>query len=105
MNIWNERINIAQEKYSPIRTSILVRSSDLLSYVLFEEENHRYRTADYVWKKNANGNLTGFLIGTKEQLFTWQPHGSQFTIHTTIPNSAKQFTIKKTSCHIQEQNS
>ncbi len=94
LNIWNERVNIAQENYTPVRTSVLVRSSDLLSYVLFEEENHRFSTANYEWRKNENGNLKGFLRGTSEHLFTWQPHGSQFTIHVDIPPSAKRFTIK-----------
>jgi hypothetical protein len=95
LSIWNERVSIAQEKYSPVRTSVLIRSLDLLSYMLFEEENRRFRTADYEWRRNKNGNLTGFLAGTDTQFFTWQPHGSQFTLHVEIPNSAKQFTIKK----------
>lgn len=95
LSIWNERVNIAQDNYSPVRTSVLVRSPDLLSYVLFEEENHRFRTTDYEWRVNENGNLKGFIRGTDKQLFTWQPHGSQFTIHAEIPVSAKIFTIKK----------
>jgi hypothetical protein len=95
LNIWNERVNIAQDNYASVRTSILVRSQDLLSYVLFEEENHRFRTTDYEWKQNSSGNLKGFLRGSSKQIFTWQPHGSQFTIHVDIPSSAKKFTIKK----------
>lgn len=95
LSIWNERISIAQDHYTPVRTSVLVRSSDLLSYVLFEEENHRFRTTDYEWRENSKGNLKGFLRGTNKQVFTWQPHGSQFTIHTEIPSEAKKFTIKK----------
>lgn len=97
LNIWNERVNIAQDNYSPVRTSVLVRSPDMLSYVLFEEENHRFITADFEWRTNKAGNLKGFEKSTGEHLFTWQPHGSQFTIHCHIPNSAKQFTIKKPS--------
>lgn len=27
--------------------------------------------------------------------FTWQPHGSQFTIHTDVPENAKKFTIRR----------
>lgn len=95
LSIWNERVNIAQDKYSPVRTSVLVRSPDLLSYVIFEEENHRFSTADFEWKVNSNGNLKGFLRGTNKHKFTWQPHGSQFTIHAEIPESAKKFTIKQ----------
>lgn len=95
LNIWNERVNIAQDHYAALRTSILIRSYDLLSYVLFEEENHRFCTADYEWHVNKNGNLTAFLKGTSKLCFTWQPHGSQFTIHTAIPSTARRFRLKQ----------
>lgn len=95
LNIWNERVNIAQDYYNPLRTSILVRSEDLLCYTLFEEENHRYVASDYKWQENSNGNLEGIEIETGEKRFTWQPHGSQFTIHTRVPQSAVKFRIKQ----------
>jgi hypothetical protein len=95
LNIWNERVNIAQDYYNPLRTSILVRSEDLLSYTLFEEENHRYVASSYRWEENKNGNLIGIDIETGETRFTWQPHGSQFTIHTNIPKNAVKFRIKQ----------
>lgn len=94
LGIWNERVNIAQDHYSNVRTSILLRSQDLRSYCLFEEENHRYRTSDYIWSANANGNLIGQHRETRETCFTWQPHGSQFTIHTSVPVNAVKFTIR-----------
>lgn len=95
LGIWNERINIAQDNYNPVRTSVLIRSNDLLSYCLFEEDNHRFRTSDYVWEINPNGNLIGKLIETGDVCFTWQPHGSQFTIHTHVPKNAIKFSIKQ----------
>jgi len=95
LGIWNERVNIAQDNYNPVRTLTLVRSNDLLSYCLFEEENHRYRTSDYVWEVNNNGNLIGKNIETGLTSFTWQPHGSQFTIHTKVPRNALKFKIKR----------
>lgn len=95
LNIWNERVNIAQDYYNPLRTSILVRSNDLLSYTLFEEENHRYAANRYRWEENSNGNLIGIDIETGETRFTWQPHGSQFTIHTKVPRNAVRFKIKQ----------
>lgn len=95
LGIWNERINIATDSYNPVRTSVLIRSNDLLSYTLFEEEDRRYRTTDYVWEVNNNGNLIGKHIRTGETCFTWQPHGSQFTIHTRVPENAVKFTIKQ----------
>lgn len=95
LGIWNERINIAQDNYNPVRTIVLIRSYDLLDYCMFEEENHRFRTGDYSWEANSNGNLVGKESGTGETRFTWQPHGSQFTIHTHVPENAVKFTIKR----------
>lgn len=95
LNIWNERVNIAQDYYNPLRTSVLVRSNDLLTFSLFEEENHRYVTNQYRWEENRNGNLIGIDVETNETCFTWQPHGSQFTIHTRVPRNAMKFKIKQ----------
>lgn len=95
LGIWNERVNIAQDNYNPIRTSVLIRSKDMLSYCLFEEDNHRFRTSDYIWEVNSNGNLIGKEISSGNICFTWQPHGSQFTIHTRVPENAIKFTIKQ----------
>ncbi len=94
LSIWNERINIATDHYSSVRTAVLVRSYDCLSYRLFEEETQRFRTTDYNWEVNSNGNLVG-LDHSGRLCFTWQPHGSQFTIHTEVPNSAIKFQIKQ----------
>lgn len=102
LEIWNERVNIAQDNYSSVRTSVLVRSADLLSYTLYESENHRFRTSDYIWKVNPNGNLIGVDAETGETRFTWQPHGSQFTIHEKVPKSAVCFTIRKPPVLTQE---
>lgn len=95
LNIWNERVNIAYDHFNPVRTSVLVRSNDLLTYTLFEEENHRYTTNAYHWEENRNGNLIGVDIETGETRFTWQPHGSQFTIHTRTPKNAVKFRIRR----------
>ena len=95
LNIWNERVNIAQDYYNPLRTLILARSEDMLTYCLFEEENHRYVANQYRWEENKNGNLKGIEIATGKQRFTWQPHGSQFTVHTRIPDNAVKFRIRK----------
>lgn len=94
LNIWNERINIATDHYSSVRTAVLVRSYDCLSYRLFEEDTQRFRTTDYHWEVNPNGNLIG-LDHNNKVCFTWQPHGSQFTIHTEVPDSAIKFQIKQ----------
>ena len=95
LGIWNERINIAQDNYNPIRTSVLIRSNDLSTFTLFEEEVQRYRTSDFIWEVNDNGNLIGKHAETGVTKFTWQPHGSQFTIHTKVPANAIKFKIRK----------
>lgn len=95
MGIWNERINIAHDSYNPVRTLVLLRSNDLLNYCLFEEDTNRFRTSDFFWEVNDNGNLIGKEVETGKTRFTWQPHGSQFTIHTEVPRDAIKFTIKQ----------
>lgn len=95
LGIWNERVNIAHDNYSSVRTSILIRSNDMLTYRLFETENHRYITSNYYWEANANGNLIGKDKLTDNICFTWQPHGSQFTIHERVPANAVKFNIRK----------
>lgn len=95
LGIWNERVNIAHDHFNPVRTSVLVRSENMLDYCIFEEDTCRYRTSNYTWEENRNGNLIGIHKDTGETCFTWQPHGSQFTIHSTIPADAVRFSIKK----------
>lgn len=95
LGIWNERLNIAQDNYRQIRTIVLIRSNDLLSYCLFEEESSRFRTNEFSWAANSNGNLIGTETLSGKQKFTWQPHGAQFTIHTEVPASAVKFSIKR----------
>lgn len=94
LNIWNERVNIATDHYTRVRTGILIRSYDLLSYRLFEEETTRFRTTDYHWEVNSNGNLLG-LDHNNKHCFTWQPHGAQFTIITDVPQEAVKFKVKQ----------
>jgi len=95
LSIWNERINIAKEAYEPLRTSVLVRNFNTLEFVLFEHETARYNTSDFEWRENKKGNFQGYHRITGEHLFTWQPHGSQFTILNDIPLSARKFKIKR----------
>ena len=56
LNIWNERVNIAYDYYNPVRTSILVRSNDMLSFSLFEEENHRFITNAFTWCRRSDAS-------------------------------------------------
>ncbi len=49
----------------------------------------------FVWELNKNGNFIGKKRENNKQLFTWQPHGSQFTIHYDIPESRTRFKVKR----------
>lgn len=93
--VWNERINIAYDNYNPVRVTILIRNNSLSEFCLFEEHIERYKTSDYRWEENKNGNLIGININTGETKFTWQPHGSQFTIHQNVPKDAIKFRLKR----------
>lgn len=95
LKIWNERINIAYSQFNPVREMVLVRSNDLTEYALYEEEIQQIRISDYHWEINNNGNFIGIDNYSNEVKFTWQPHGSQFTIHSTIPTKVIKFHLKK----------
>lgn len=94
LGIWNSRVDIARAYYSSIRVSILVRDDSLRNFIFFEEYLDQFRIAEFEWKENANGNLVGINKRTGEKCFTWQPHGSQFTIHTDVPEDAIKFKLR-----------
>ncbi|MFV0604222.1 MAG: hypothetical protein ACK5NK_00130 [Niabella sp.] len=63
----------------------MVKSNDLTEVVVFEFGTIRYDPELFTWEWNKNGNLRGIEKSTEEHHFTWQPHGSQFTIIEEIP--------------------
>ncbi|MBQ9493024.1 MAG: hypothetical protein IJR54_04730 [Oscillibacter sp.] len=95
LSIWNERVNIARERYEPLRTCVLLRNPLTMRFALFEKETLRYDVSDFEWRENKNGNFEGYHKSTEKHCFTWQPSGSQFTIICDVPSSAKRFQIKR----------
>lgn len=95
LEIWNERISSIREKFKHLRTVVLVKSDDLSQVAVFEFDTIRYdpELFEFVW--NKNGNLEGFLKGTKDKQFVWQPHGSQFTIIEKVPDETLILKIKR----------
>ncbi|WP_036380470.1 hypothetical protein [Muricauda sp. MAR_2010_75] len=95
LEIWNERVSAIREKYKHLRTVVLVKSDNLSQVAVFEFETIRYDTElfDFFW--NQRGNLEGFIKGTKEKRFVWQPHGSQFTIIEKVPEHTLILKIKQ----------
>lgn len=94
LGIWNERVSSIREKYKFVRTVVLIKSNDLLKLTLFEFNTVRYDPQIYIWKWNKRNNLEGYNQ-QDEHIFTWQPHGSQFTIIESVPENALKIKIKK----------
>lgn len=94
LDIWNERVSSIREKFKHLRTVILIKSNDLSEVVVFEFETIRYDLELYKWEWNKNNNLIGIDKRTGEHKFTWQPHGSQFTIIEDVPDKKLIIQIK-----------
>ena len=93
LSIWNTRVEEAMGEHDDLRIAVLVRNIETREFVLFEEEASRFIPDDYQWQFNNRGNLEGYDRAAGAHRFTWQPHGSQFTILRETPASARQFSI------------
>ena len=91
--IWNSRVNRALEECEDLRIAYLIRNIATREFVLFEEAAQRFIPDDYVWRFNRGNNLEARDKVSDTHWFTWQPHGSQFTIIRQIPGSARRFRI------------
>jgi hypothetical protein len=95
LEIWNERVSSIREKFKHVRTVVLIKSNDLSEVTVFEFETTRYDEDLFEWKWNENNNLIGIDKKTEEHKFTWQPHGSQFTIIEEVPAKCLVIRIKQ----------
>jgi hypothetical protein len=84
LKIWNARIESMRNQYPHTRRAVLIRSGDLLKLTIYETETVRYDPDLCQWRFNKNHNLEGWR--GEEHMFTWQPHGSQFTIIERVPD-------------------
>lgn len=94
LSIWNERVSAMRKLYKHVRTVVLIKSSRLDEVAAFEFDTIRYDPELYKWKWNKNKNLQGFEKATGSHRFTWQPHGSQFTITEDVPDDCLIVKIK-----------
>lgn len=104
LDVWNARLDEALDQHDDLRIFIMVRNMSTLEFTLIEVEAVRYVAADYLWKKNKAGNLEGFDSEGGVHRFTWQPHGSQFTVLHHVPGSAYRFRINRTPGTISEKH-
>lgn len=101
LRIWNERVNEALHEFRDLRVVVLLRNFEERQFRIFEEEARRYTTAEYTWTFNKNNNLEGREKLTGAHRFTWQFHGSQFTVIREVPSSARNFAIRADIPHIE----
>jgi len=93
--IWNERVTGIRKIYRHVRTVVLIKSIDLLELAAFEFDTIIYPTDQFRWQWNERNNLEGFTKSTDQHIFTWQPHGSQFTIIESVPKERLAIKIKE----------
>ena len=95
LSIWNKRVTDLFKNYKHCRTVVLLKSDDLLEVGIFEFETAVYSEDQFHWQWNENHNLEGYFKENDEHKFTWQPHGSQFTIIEDVPKDRLAIRIKK----------
>ena len=91
----DKRVAAIRSKYQHLRTVVLVKSDDLLEVAVFEFDTVLYDPGAYSWSWNAKFNLVGKSKESGEHHFTWQPHGSQFTIVETLPVNRLALRLKQ----------
>jgi len=94
LDIWNERVSGIRQYFKFARTVVLVKGPDYDDYLVFETETIRYDADMYMFSWNSRGNLEGFSREDHKHHFTWQPHGSQFTIIEEIPKDRLHLRVK-----------
>lgn len=95
LEIWNARIVDVRKKFATTRSVVLIKGDDLQTVSVFEEEALRFVPEEYSWDWNDNGNLEGYQKSTDIKKFTWQPHGSQFTVISRVPENRLKLRIRR----------
>lgn len=94
LEIWNDRVISVRSRFENLRTVVLIKSNDLSQVAIYEFDTIMYVPETFNFSWNKNNNLEGFDKLTGLKTFTWQPHGSQFTIHEHIPEDVLILSIK-----------
>ncbi|MHC1605403.1 MAG: hypothetical protein ACXQTP_05495 [Candidatus Methanofastidiosia archaeon] len=95
LTIWNERVAGIRKLYRHVRTVVLIKADDLLELAAFEFDTVIYPADQFWWQWNERNNLEGFNKSADQHIFTWQPHGSQFTIIENVPKERLAIKIKE----------
>ncbi|MDR1497464.1 MAG: hypothetical protein LBS59_03490 [Puniceicoccales bacterium] len=103
LSIWNQHVADVRKKFPTLRTVVLLKGDGLAEVSVFETETIFYQKENYIWQWNDNDNLEGLLNENNRHVFTWQPHGSQFTIIEEVPTERLKLRIRKPEALNQEQ--
>lgn len=95
LGIWNARFEKELSQFSDLRTVILIRDEMLRNFAVMEIESTPFDPNNYKWEWNQRNNLEGYDVNTDAHRFTWQPHGSQFTMLPTVPAKRLKLRIKQ----------
>lgn len=95
LEIWNERVSAVRQIYKFVRTVVLVKSKKFDEFMVFETDTIRYDPELYYFRWNKRNNLEGYSKADDSHCFTWQPHGSQFTIIESIPEIYTAIRVNK----------
>ena len=95
LEIWNARVADIRKKFLHVRTVVLLKGENLSEISVYEEETTLFEPKDYYWQVNDRGNFEGFEKATGAHRFTWQPHGSQFTVVSNVPEKRLKLRIKR----------
>lgn len=104
LEIWNARVDEALSEHDDLRIFVMIRNMEAREFMLFEHEAVRFIPNDFRWEKNGRGNIEGYDKRTGEHRFTWQPHGSQFTIIHAVPSSPYRFRITRKPGLVEERH-
>ena len=101
IEVFNQRLAEARREHNDVRMVVLVRNMDAQEFTLFERSMAPWPVNDFIWTRNSSNNLEAHVDG--RHVFTWQPHGSQFTMKEPIPQSATRFKITNEPAHLPMQ--
>ena len=94
LEAWNKSLTIVCG-FDEERFSVLFAGMDSPCAVFFEVPIVSFEPSEYVWEWNEDGGLDGYEKETDVQRFTWQPHGSQFTVISRVPDNRLKLRIKQ----------
>ncbi len=93
IDVYNARIDLAKKDHDKARMLVMVRNTVTREFTIFERAINEYPVKNFRWRQNKPNNLEAYE--GDRHAFTWQPHGSQFTILEPVPDSAVRFRIRK----------